>query len=108
MKIPTRCLIGLRSELTNLTRGNSKITLQYQLGGLIMNNIFHSYQKYKGVMEKTRRGVMVSLTKGKATAFALEPLDSRGLLFISPQTPCYEGMIVGLSAKEQDVNVLIL
>jgi GTP-binding protein len=70
-----------------------------------MNNIFHSYEPHKGPIEKTRKGVMISLNKGKSTGFALEPLEQRGYLFIGPQVMCYEGMIVGICAKEADINV---
>lgn len=83
-----------------------------------MNHIFHSYQPHWGKAEKTRKGVMVSMAQGTqnrilylhvllgvATAYALEGLESRGYLFIKPQTEVYEGMIVGEHSREQDIEV---
>jgi GTP-binding protein len=92
--IPTRCLIGFRSEFITLTRGAG-----------VIHSILESYQPYKGDIESSRKGVLVSMASGKATAYALQPLEARGQLFITPQTPIYEGMIVGACAKEKDLPV---
>lgn len=71
----------------------------------VLNHIFNSYQPHWGKADKTRKGVMVSMAPGVSTAYALESLESRGYLFIRPQTEVYEGMIVGENSREQDIEV---
>jgi GTP-binding protein len=91
-KIPTRGLIGFRSEFVGITRGSG-----------VMHHMFDSYQPHFGEIVKTRKGVMIALEEGKCTGYALQPLEARGTLFVTPMTPAYEGMIVGSCSKEQDV-----
>ena len=93
-KIPTRCLIGFRSEFISMTRG-----------GGVMQTLLDSFQPFKGEIGNTRKGVLISMAEGKATAYALQPLEARGSLFITPQAPIYEGMIIGACSKEKDLEV---
>lgn len=92
LKIPTRGLIGFRSEFIGITRGSG-----------VMHHGFDSYQPHKGVIEKTRKGVMIALEEGRCTGYSLMPLEARGTLYVTPNTDCYEGMIVGACSKEQDM-----
>jgi GTP-binding protein len=92
--IPTRGLIGYYSEFLTDTRGSG-----------IMNRSFHSYGPYKGAIEERSRGVLVSTEKGKAIPYALFFLKERGILFVSPGDPVYEGMIIGENNKENELNV---
>ena len=92
--VPTRGLIGYASEFRTDTRGEG-----------ILQHIFHSYQPHKGPVEKSRKGVMVSLEGGRGTPYALGPLEARGQMFIPASTECYEGMIVGEHSRENDIEV---
>ncbi|MEM9569411.1 MAG: translational GTPase TypA [Bacteroidota bacterium] len=91
---PTRGLIGFNSELLNLTRGTG-----------IMCRSFKAYEKYKGPLDTLRNGVLISLSKGKALAYALMNIEPRGTLFISPGTEVYEGMIIGEHNRKNDLSV---
>ena len=91
--VPTRALVGFSSEFRNYTHGEG-----------ILNHMFHSYEPYRGAFETGRKGAMVSIATGPATAYALDSLQERGVLFVRPQTQIYEGMIVGESAREQDIE----
>ncbi|EFC46341.1 GTPase [Naegleria gruberi] len=93
-RVPTRGLIGYASEFRTDTRGEGMLT-----------HIFSDYEPYKGPIEKTRKGVMVSLEGGKGTPYALGPLEARGNIFIHPSAECYEGMIVGEHSRENDIEV---
>ena len=92
--IPARGLIGFRGEFLTETRGEG-----------IMAHVFHSYQPYKGGIQKRNRGVLIASDPGEATAYALHALKDRGKMFIEPGTKVYEGMIVGESNKEQDIDI---
>jgi len=92
--IPTRGLIGFRGEFLTETRGEG-----------IMAHVFHSYQPYKGEIQRRNRGVLIASDPGEATAYALYALRDRGKMFIEPGTKVYEGMIVGECNKEQDIDV---
>jgi GTP-binding protein len=92
--VASRALIGFRSDFLTMTRGTG-----------IMYQNFHQYQKYKGDMPKRKVGAMVSMTGGRAVAYALWGLEDRGEIFIHPGDDLYEGMIVGASAKGGDMVV---
>ncbi|MBR1672398.1 MAG: translational GTPase TypA [Fretibacterium sp.] len=92
IEIPTRGLIGYRGEFLTDTRG---------LG--IMSSCFSGYAPWAGELVTRNRGSLVSLDTGEATAYQLENLQSRGVLFISPLDPVYNGMIVGESSRPGDI-----
>ncbi len=92
--IPTRCLLGFRSEFLKMTRGT----------GLMYQN-FSQYQKYKGDLPRRSAGVQISMNNGKAVAFALFGLQERGEIFITPGDDTYEGMIIGVNNKGKDLVV---
>ncbi len=92
--IPTRGLIGLETDLVNLTRGEG-----------IMSHLFREYAPFKGEMEGRGRGVLVSMESGISTAYALDSIQDRGRLFIGPQEEIYGGMIVGENARPEDMPV---
>jgi GTP-binding protein len=93
--IPTRGLIGFRTEFLGMTSGTG-----------IMTHIFDHYGEVKeGEIAKRGRGVLISMTKGKTLAYALFALQERGRLFTGPGVDVYEGMIVGLHSRENDLVV---
>ena len=93
--VPTRGLIGFRSLFLSLTSGSG-----------LMTHVFDHYGDYKeSELAKRNNGVLVSMVKGKALAYALFNLQDRGRLFIEPSTEVYEGMIVGLHARDNDLVV---
>ncbi len=92
--IPSRGLIGFRTDFMTLTRGD----------GLIHHN-FTGYHPFKGEVSTRLRGTLVSMENGVATAYSLESAQERGVLFIEPGAPVYEGMVVGENAKESDLSV---
>ena len=91
---PSRGLIGYHGEFLSDTRGTG-----------IMNRLFEKYGPYKGNIQGRQNGVLISMEKGKAVAYALNALEERGVLFISPGDDLYEGMIIGENAKPQDLEV---
>jgi len=93
-KIPTRGLIGYRGEFLTDTRG---------LG--IMSSRFIGYGPWCGEVNSRSRGSMVSMDTGDTTTYALENLQIRGTLFVSPMQRCYEGMIVGENSRPEDMPV---
>ncbi len=92
--IPTRGLIGYRSEFLTDTRG---------LG--LLSTESAGYSDYRGEIEHRKTGAMIADRKGEAIAYALWYLQERGKIFVSPQTECYEGMIIGEHAKANDLVV---
>ncbi|WP_010597907.1 translational GTPase TypA [Rickettsiella massiliensis] len=97
-KIPTRALIGFRTEFLTATSG---------LG--LMHHVFDHYgPAKKGALAKRSNGVLISNQAGKATAFSLFNLQERGKLLIGPQTEVYEGMIVGIHARDNDLVVNVV
>jgi len=94
--IPARGLIGFRGDFLTETKGEG-----------IMAHVFHSYQSYKGEIQGRSRGVLVASDPGESTAYALYQLQDRGKMFIDPGTKVYEGMIIGESNREQDIDVNI-
>lgn len=91
---PTRGLLGFRSEFINDTHGE----------GTLVRRI-SDYEPYKGEITQRMQGAMISTETGQAMTYALWNLQERGQLFISPQTEVYEGMIIGESAKNIDMDV---
>ncbi|HEX2913617.1 MAG TPA: translational GTPase TypA [Chloroflexia bacterium] len=92
--IPTRGLIGFRNVFLTSTRGNGT-----------MASLFTGYEPWYGDMGQTRNGVLVASDDGVATTYGLANAQERGQTFIEPTTPIYEGMIVGLNSREQDIPV---
>jgi len=90
----SRSLIGLRSELANATRGMA-----------VYNHLFHSYVPFEQTDLQLRKGVLVSMAEGVASSYALKSIESRGTLFIGPQTKVYEGMVIGETTKAGDLDV---
>jgi GTP-binding protein len=93
-RIPARGLIGFSNEFMNLTRGT----------GLI-SNIFDGYEAFKGEIEDRKNGVLISMDDGEIFTYALGKLDDRGRMFVRPGDPVYEGMIVGIHSRDNDLVV---
>ena len=93
-KIPSRGLIGFRNEFMTDTRGE----------GLI-HSLFSHYGPHKGELTSRKNGVLISMETCESVGFALMNLEERGVIFIQPGTKCYEGMIVGEHARENDLVV---
>ena len=93
-RIPARGLIGFTNEFLNLTRGS----------GLI-SNIFDGYEPHKGDIAGRKNGVLISMDAGEIFTYALGKLDDRGRMFVKPNDPVYEGMIVGIHSRENDLVV---
>ncbi|MEO6225990.1 MAG: translational GTPase TypA [Sphingomicrobium sp.] len=91
---PSRGLIGYHGEFLSDTRGTG-----------IMNRLFEKYGPYKGAITGRQNGVLISMERGKAVAYALNMLEERGVLFISPGDDLYEGMVIGENAKIHDLEV---
>jgi GTP-binding protein len=93
-KIPTRGLIGFRSSFLTATRGDG-----------IMNTLFIGYEPWLGEMVSSRSGVLVASESGIAVTYGLNNAQGRGVTFIQPQTAVYEGMIIGMTNRPQDIAV---
>jgi GTP-binding protein len=91
---PSRGLIGYHGEFLSDTRGTG-----------IMNRLFEAYGPYKGPIQGRQNGVLISMEQGEAVPYALNMLEERGILFISPGEKLYEGMVIGENAKPQDLEV---
>lgn len=94
---PTRGLIGYQSELLTDTRGTA-----------IMNRVFHEYQPYKGEIGGRTNGVLISNDQGEAVAYALFNLEDRGPMIIDAGTKVYQGMIIGIHSRDNDLEVNVL
>lgn len=92
--IPARGLIGFRSEFLTNTKGNG-----------IMNHVFRGYAPYKGDIPGRSRGSLVAFEKGETTSYGIYSLQDRGVMFITPNQPVYEGMIIGENSRELDMDV---
>ena len=95
-RIPTRGTMGLNTKVMNASRGEAT-----------MFHRFIEYGPYRGELPHRRAGAMISMSTEKSVAYALDTLQERGRLFIGPGEDCYEGMLVGESAKESDMVVNI-
>jgi GTP-binding protein len=93
-RIPARGLIGFQSEFLTLTRGTG-----------VASHIFDSYDVLKGDIEDRRNGVLVSQDNGPAVAYALWKLQERGRMFVAPGEELYEGMIIGIHSRDNDLSV---
>ncbi|WP_299323307.1 translational GTPase TypA [Parasphingopyxis sp.] len=91
---PSRGLIGYHGEFLSDTRGTG-----------IINRVYEKYGSYKGPIEGRANGVLISMEQGAAVAYALNSLEERGVLFISPGDALYQGMVIGENAKPQDLEV---
>jgi GTP-binding protein len=91
---PSRGLIGYHGEFLSDTRGTG-----------IMNRLFEKYGPYKGNIEGRKNGVLISNGSGEANAYALGPLEERGIMMVAPGEQLYEGMIIGENAKTDDLEV---
>jgi GTP-binding protein len=95
-RIPSRGLIGFRSEFLTDTRGTG-----------ILNNLFDGYEEWQGDIPGRTTGALVSDRGGKTTTYALFHLQPRGTLFVHPGVEVYEGMIIGENARDNDLDVNI-
>ena len=95
-RIPSRGLIGFRSQFLTDTKGTG-----------LLNHIFDGYEPWHGHMTKRQTGVLVADRPGRSNTYALFHLQPRGTLFIRENTPVYEGMIIGENAREADMDVNI-
>ncbi len=92
--IPSRGLFGYKNEFLTDTRGEG-----------IMSTVFDGYAPYKGEINSRTTGSLVAFETGEAVTYGLYNAQERGTMFITPGTPVYEGMIVGVSPKAEDINV---
>ena len=92
--IPARCLFGYRSEFLTATHGEG-----------VMNSIFDGYAPYRGEVQMRFTGSLIASCAGETTRYGLYKTQERGQLFVGPQTPVYEGMIVGENPKNDDIAV---
>ncbi len=92
--IPTRGLIGFRSEFLRMTRGNG-----------VMTHAFMEYRPYCGDIARQRNGVLIGWEEGVATAYAIQAAEDRGVFFINPGVRIYGGMIVGEHSRAQDLSI---
>ncbi|MBO5505868.1 MAG: translational GTPase TypA [Clostridia bacterium] len=92
--IPARGLLGYRNEFLTDTRGEG-----------IINSVFHEYQPYKGDITKRYTGSLVAFETGEAVAYGIFKVQDRGQMLIGPNTPVYEGMVVGVNPKLEDIAV---
>jgi GTP-binding protein len=95
--VPSRGLIGLRSEMLTDTKGTA-----------IMNSLFHGYIEWQGDIETRPTGSLVADRSGPATGYAIYNLQERGVIFIESGTEVYEGMIIGENARATDLDVNIV
>ncbi|MBR2803474.1 translational GTPase TypA [Candidatus Saccharibacteria bacterium] len=95
-EISTAALIGLRNNLLTATKGT-----------VIMSSIPAGYRPVEGRYKPERNGALIAFEDGISTSYALDAAQARGILFIPPQVPVYQGMIVGLSNKKDDLDINI-
>ena len=94
---PSRGLIGYQSRFLTQTRGTG-----------VLNRVFHEYAPYSGDIPGRRNGALIASETGTAVAYALFNLQDRGVMFIDPQTPVYQGMIVGEHSRDNDLEINVL
>lgn len=93
-EIPARGLIGYRSEFLTDTKGEG-----------VMNHSFLEFRAFSGSVESRSNGALISMENGEATAFSLFNIQERGVLFITPQTKVYVGMVIGEHSRDNDLDV---
>jgi len=96
-KVPSRGLIGLRSEMLTETRGT-----------IVMNSIFDGYMPYQGEIPQRPTGALIADRAGTTTAYALDGLQDRGILFLPAGVEVYEGMIIGEHSRDNDLDVNVV
>lgn len=92
--IPARGLIGFRSEFLTSTKGNG-----------IMHHVFHGYAPFKGDIPGRTRGALVAFEAGETTAYGINSVQERGIMFVEPGQAVYQGLIVGENARDSDMDV---
>ena len=94
--VPTRGLLGFKSEFTTMTKGEG-----------LLSSSFDCFEEYKGTIEKRAVGSMISMENGKTMAYSLFNLQDRGIMFVSPQDKVYSGMVIGEHGASfcQSVNI---
>lgn len=93
-RISTRGFLGLRNILTVGTKGTA-----------VINSILAGYQEMREALPGTRNGVLLASETGKAVAFGLQVAEGRGIVFIAPTAEVYEGMIIGLNSRKEDIEI---
>ncbi|WP_446745892.1 translational GTPase TypA [Silvibacterium acidisoli] len=96
-RVPSRGVIGLRSELLTETRGT-----------IVMNSLFDGYMPYQGEIPQRPSGALISDRQGTTTAYALEGLQDRGIMFVPAGTEVYEGMVIGEHSRDNDLDVNVV
>ena len=96
-RVPSRGLIGLRSQLLTDTRGT-----------IVMNSLFDGYMEWQGEIPHRPTGALIADRPGVSTAYALWNLQERGELFVGPGVDVYEGMVIGENAKDNDLDVNVV
>jgi GTP-binding protein len=96
-RVPSRGLIGLRSQLLTDTRGT-----------IVMNSLFDGYTEWQGEIPHRMTGALIADRSGTSTAYSLWNLQERGELFVGPGIEVYEGMIIGENAKDDDLDVNVV
>lgn len=87
-------MLGFRTELINDTRGTA-----------LMRSQFMEYDEHAGDVKKNNKGAIISTAQGLSTAYALRDIEEKGHLFIGPNTPCYQGMVIGEYVLEEDMEM---
>ena len=95
-RMPTRTIIGLRSLLLTLTKGT-----------VIFSSVLSNFEPVGKILPKLRKGALISATTGEVLAYGLENAQGRGITFVEPGSLVYEGMIIGLNAKDEDISLNI-
>jgi len=96
-RVPSRGIIGLRSEMLTETRGT-----------IVMNALFDGYMPYQGEIPQRPTGALIADRSGATTAYALNGLQDRGVLLVGPGVEVYEGMVIGEHSRENDLDVNIV
>jgi GTP-binding protein len=96
-RVPSRGLIGLRNELLTETRGT-----------IVMNALFDGYMPYQGEIPQRPSGALISDRNGATTAYALNGLQDRGVLFLTAGVEVYEGMVIGEHSRDNDLDVNVV
>ena len=92
--IPTRGMIGLRAEIMMESKGTVKMKSQ-----------FDKFDSYRGALKRSSKGSIISTTNGTATSFGLHPIEKKGRLYVGPNTPVYEGMVIGEHIYDYDLEM---
>jgi GTP-binding protein len=96
-RIPSRGLIGFRSQFLTDTRGTG-----------LLNHLFDGYEPWQGEIPHRTTGALAADRAGRITAYAIEHVQDRGKMFVEPGDRCYEGMVVGENSREEDIDVNIV